>query len=652
MSKRPASSPPLEQQESKKPKTDHSAEAHSSVPMTVIQASQPSDVVEGEGDSADRPSEIILGISNNWLKRPIADYLPEHAYPANGRGDVYSWPLQLLEALLQLSRVTAGQERELRNRLTGAFASAKRYSLSRSLKNIKAVHDSFAKRDDVKSPNGEPAVERDTKGSIGGSKTKKSETKRKAGEGFTPWKPKPAFVDVPDVQPHWGIVPRSGGYRPSESQPSARESDAAVRPPLWENRKGAVRIKRGSRWIGNYDQAYHMWLPLMDMRPISRNNQAPKRKPVGYYYEHGMPTNWNDVGPINDLNKALQEAIKSKSNKEPSFTQIERTALANICAENEEASIWDIAEKFNDQVHPVNKSEEGQYPKGRFIESICHEYLMYKSTYDKGVVPTDATEKEIPLERIFAEKKSSSGKPDKSKKTSSSKVSDTAGTKKERKSKKTTKELDEVESLSPSHGNVQQSADASMTMSEQNRFSEEDESILEGVDAYTMEGLQSSSPMSPAYRAVVGSPSHGSEIAAVEQERQMPVSQKSAGSNELHYLSSSENPVVASTALSGPVGSEQKAKIAGVSHDQGGAEETVLQLQVETETIDAQSATITEIVSRETQIEAAATHGEGAGTSQYATANSLVEGTFVENAVRNTQIDENYSDDDDFDYFL
>lgn len=252
-----------------------------------------------------------------------------------------------------------------------------------------------------------PPVEQDTKQSDAGSKTKKNTTKRKAGDGFAEWTPPQVANPIPAVKAHWGIVPRLGGYRPSEPQPSARDSNGAVVPALWEDRKGAVRLKRGSRFIEGYDQTEHMWLPLMDMRPISRKNQVPKRKPIGYYYEHGIPIDWNNTAAINDLNKALQEAIKAKSNKEAPFTRIERVALAEILAKTPEASMWDVAEQFNTKVHPAVE-EMGQYPTGRFTESICHEYRMYKSTYDKGEAPTDDTEKDIELERLFAAKKAAS----------------------------------------------------------------------------------------------------------------------------------------------------------------------------------------------------------------------------------------------------
>jgi hypothetical protein len=232
--------------------------------------------------------------------------------------------------------------------------------------------------------------------------TPKTQTKRKAGEGFIPWTPPRALEPLPELQPHWGIVPRRGGYeRPSEPQPPARDSNGDVRPPLWEDRKGAVRVKRGSRIVDGYDQADHLWLPLMDVRPVSAKNQTPRRKVIGYWYPHGMPEDWNDATVLNDANKALQEAIKSNSNKEAPYSPAERQILATIFAEDPEISLLDAAELFNERAHPVTGSEEGSYPTGRFTESIQHEFRSYQSVYVRGEVPTASTPRESALDEHY-----------------------------------------------------------------------------------------------------------------------------------------------------------------------------------------------------------------------------------------------------------
>ena len=232
--------------------------------------------------------------------------------------------------------------------------------------------------------------------------TPKTQTKRKAGEGFIAWTPPRSLEPLPELQPHWGIIPRRGGYeRPLMPQPAARDSDGSIRPPLWEDRKGAVRIKRGSRVVDGYDQADHLWLALMDVRPVSAKNQQPRRKVIGYWYPHGMPKDWNDATVLNDVNKALQEAIKSNSNKEAPYSPAERQILASIFAEDPEISLLDAAELFNERAHPVTGSEEGSYPTGRFTESIQHEFRTYQSVYVKGEVPTASTPKESALNEHY-----------------------------------------------------------------------------------------------------------------------------------------------------------------------------------------------------------------------------------------------------------
>lgn len=231
-------------------------------------------------------------------------------------------------------------------------------------------------------------------------KTLKPRTKQPAGEGFHPWK-SGAPVKVPAALPHWGVIPRTGGVRPSktlEDQLPARKSDAAIFPALWDDRKGDVRLRRGARFMNGYDQAQHMWLPLMDLRPIGGKNQKPKRRAVIFEYLHGMPDDWNDTTSLNDMNKALQGAIKSHAHEAP-WSQVERDCLAHICAEHPEKCIWYIAEQFNDIAHPVTPEEleDDQYPKGRSIESIRHEYLVHKLYYEKGYAPTQEDKTNLPI---------------------------------------------------------------------------------------------------------------------------------------------------------------------------------------------------------------------------------------------------------------
>ncbi|KAJ4345972.1 hypothetical protein N0V95_005837 [Ascochyta clinopodiicola] len=98
--------------------------------------------VADEEHSNEEHQAIITAISENWLSWPIAEYLPRHAVPI-GRY-VADWPFDLLQAVLELSRATAGRDEEVRDRLAEEFRSPpKKFSHQRSLDNIKAVRDWF-----------------------------------------------------------------------------------------------------------------------------------------------------------------------------------------------------------------------------------------------------------------------------------------------------------------------------------------------------------------------------------------------------------------------------------------------------------------------------------------------------------------------------
>jgi hypothetical protein len=496
----------------------------------------------------------------------------------------------------------------------------------------------------------------------------KEKTTRKAGEGFTAWKPKPAYVPIPPVQPHWGIVPRSGAHRPTEVQPPARDSDAAVRPALWEDRKGAVRVKRGTRYIDGYDQAFHMWLPLMDLRPTSKKNQAPKRIAVGYYYRHGMPTDWNDPGPLNDLNKALQNAIKDRAYEKP-WTNAERNALAQLFVADPQASMWDIAERFNDQIYPVeqNNEEEDQYPTGRFIEGIRHEYLTYKSTYDKGEAPTEHTSTDTPLEVVWAAKKAAapkkataSGTKKATMKSATAKMSDSAGvTRKKRASKKQSKQSDAmiVESDDEAQQPQQPQQQPSVLISQQPRLSDDDEIMLEIAGAYDPDNARASSPLSPHTHAMITSPSYGSTIAATTPDEHIKVSQTTASSERSCTTSILPNSPPAKDS------SFEATAIARVSADirvtQESAVEQIQEIYVvpseaPKQALDAPTGQETEtsiIASTTPQAEiaqpaAAAVEVADVPQPSASTADATVS-EFVGKAIREVQIDENYDDDDD-----
>lgn len=251
---------------------------------------------------------------------------------------------------------------------------------------------------------------------IGEGEQKATKQKSKASEGFRPWRPVVADIPIPPCEGHWGIIPRPDGYWPEVYQPPACLSNGAVEPPLWEDRKGGVRVKRGDRFMKDYDQAYHLWIPLMNLRPRLADQQ-PKREPIAYQCYHGMP-DWNDSKALTVVNKGIQNAIKNNSNKEAPYSPEEREILSAIFCEQPYISLLEAAKIFNHRAHPLENgvNKKGVYPIGRFTESIQHEYRIYQSAYKQGRAPTTvakngvpATKKDIPLEDVFitwtAEKK-------------------------------------------------------------------------------------------------------------------------------------------------------------------------------------------------------------------------------------------------------
>jgi hypothetical protein len=293
-----------------------------------------------------------------------------------------------------------------------------------------------------------PAVE--PAGPKANSSVKSTKPKRSTKEAFDKsWVPEEAkndFEPPSQAEPHWGIIPRSVNYRPTEPQPSAKESGAEVVPPLWEDRKGDVRLQGPTRYIEDYDQAHHMYLRLMDQRCDS-GSVKPRRRPIHYWYKAGgMLLDWGNSNALNDLNKGLKGAIRTNSH-ESAWQPDERAALARICVANGDASIWDIAVRFNDEIYPLaeGKTEEAGYPSGRTIESVRHEYLCYKSLYENGNTPTKATVKDIRLEQLVKtraasakEAKEAAKKAEKEAKKKAGKIAKAADPKapKEKKSRK------------------------------------------------------------------------------------------------------------------------------------------------------------------------------------------------------------------------
>lgn len=253
----------------------------------------------------------------------------------------------------------------------------------------------------------EPLTEGDT-GKVG---TKAGREPSKASQNFRPWRPAVADEPIPLCQAHWGVIPRPGDKIPDVDQPPAYTSDGAVEPPLWQDLKGGVRVKKGSRFIRDYDQAYHLHIRLMNLRPvISKLDQRvlPKRQPITYMCEHGMP-DWSNSGAVSVVNKGIQDQIRKNSNEEP-WSREDRETLAAIFREQPEISLLEASRIFNARAYPLEMQKAESYPIGRFTESIQHEYRIYKAAYDKGQAPvliatedTSATKRNIPLGHLYAE---------------------------------------------------------------------------------------------------------------------------------------------------------------------------------------------------------------------------------------------------------
>jgi hypothetical protein len=254
------------------------------------------------------------------------------------------------------------------------------------------------------SPSTPPLTNTDTTIKTGtSSKKKKKKPQPPIKTLFTPWDQE--LPKLPRFNASWGLKPMPGpdGPQPHSDQPPARTSNAQTVPPLWEDRK--FRYKKGSRMVQTYrrgeevpedapadlDQADNLILCLIDMRPKSRKDPTPRRMPFHYMYENGLPLDWNNKQTIKALNDRRQQAI-DRITMDPPWTTFEREYLVSILDQYPNASILEIAERFNwrfmgqDFAKPT-AFEWDYISTGRTTESIRHEYLTYKHKYDVGEVP-------------------------------------------------------------------------------------------------------------------------------------------------------------------------------------------------------------------------------------------------------------------------
>lgn len=221
---------------------------------------------------------------------------------------------------------------------------------------------------------------------------------------FTPWDCE--LPPTPKFNPAWGTTPMPGpeGPKPHPDQPPARTSNAQTVPPLWEDRK--FRFKKGSRYVQTFrrgeevaedapadkDQQENLVLKLMDMRPKTRKDLTPRRVPVYYKYQNGLPKDWDNKQTIKALNDRRQQAI-DRVTMDPPWTKFEREYLLQIFKEFPDASILEVTERFNWRFKDQDYAKSTAFPAwdyisiGRTIESVRFEYLTHKHKYDAGEIP-------------------------------------------------------------------------------------------------------------------------------------------------------------------------------------------------------------------------------------------------------------------------
>jgi hypothetical protein len=249
------------------------------------------------------------------------------------------------------------------------------------------------------------------------SKAKKpSQPRKPVKELFTPWTPD---FKYPPKNPAWGTIPypvnwdieKAGRDDPyiepvfTTGGPPARSTNAQTVPPLWEDRKWEFREGRYHKaWrakqadevddptLPDLDQEDNLVLKLIDMRPTSKRNPTPKREPTFYVYAAGKPKDWHNRQTLKALNDRRREAIWRITRDTP-WSQLEREFLTELCTEFPDASILELAQRFNHRfVGDFKESDAMRFHHlhtGRTLESVRSEYITYKEWYtaDPPVTP-------------------------------------------------------------------------------------------------------------------------------------------------------------------------------------------------------------------------------------------------------------------------
>ncbi|KAF2844817.1 hypothetical protein T440DRAFT_502849 [Plenodomus tracheiphilus IPT5] len=249
---------------------------------------------------------------------------------------------------------------------------------------------------------------------------------------FEPWTPPQPTIPAPS--PYWGIKPimkrlnendenspEVADPLPHPSQPSARTSNAATNPPLWEDL--GARFQRGSRYVkhlsttapanaaslpATIDQEAHLQIKLIDMRPTSKKDSTPRRTPITYHYGDDQkdtsgtkgnlrrrPKDWSNKQAVKCLNDRRAQAI-GRICMDNSWSEQEREYLAHLFRDFPSASIWEVTARYNSRFLGdyigATGGVDGYQSTGRTVESVRAQYLAHKPAYDCGKAPVGVRE--------------------------------------------------------------------------------------------------------------------------------------------------------------------------------------------------------------------------------------------------------------------
>ncbi|KAI8942927.1 hypothetical protein NX059_000965 [Plenodomus lindquistii] len=245
---------------------------------------------------------------------------------------------------------------------------------------------------------------------------------------FQPWTP--PETEIPEPNQYWGIRPVMRHVdeddedsamvpdpMPHPDQPSARLTNGATNPPLWEDLGAHFKPGRHQRYTTQtapddvddseetIDQEDNLQIRLIDMRVKGKGaDKAPARQPVTYHYgedqkdEDGVkgklgkrPIDWNNTQALKCLNDRRQQVI-NRLTRPNNWEATERQYLADLFKEFPDASVWEITARWNSRfIGEAIDTHEGvgtQYVcRGRTVEDVRNEYVTYKPSYDAGKVP-------------------------------------------------------------------------------------------------------------------------------------------------------------------------------------------------------------------------------------------------------------------------